>query len=313
MAAPTLFNYLEDVQTLLREQKQEHIDPQDIIKWVNRARREIALRTSCCRGITPIAGAVISASVTSGGAGYSLAPTVTITPPDYPSGQRPFPNGAQATASAITLGGAVSSVLINQGGSGYYLPTATITDPTGTGATVELKTSYVSKLVQGQEVYLFSDIDLSQFPGLDSVYYVESISILYAAQRYSLMVPSFSSYQAMIRQFTNQYQYVPFFAAQLAQGVSGSLFLSPLPSTAWQCEFVFRALPSDLIDDQSVEALPQPWTDSVVFYACHFGMLSLQNGNSARMYLELFNEYCHRHSVAARPGRKVNPYGRPVW
>lgn len=312
MTAPTLFTYMKDVQTLLRESKQDMVDPEDIIVWINRARREIALRTSCLRGITPIAGAVISASVTSGGHGYT-APTVTISPPDYPSGQRPFPNGDQATATATLSAGTISAVNVSYGGSGYYQPVVTITDPTGTGATATPATSYVSKLVQGQEVYLFSDINLSQFPGLDSVYYVESISILYAAQRYSLMVPSFSSYQAMIRQFTNQYQYVPFFAAQLAQGVSGSLFLFPLPSTSWQCEFVFRALPSDLIDDQSVEALPQPWTDSVVFYACHFGMLSLQNGNSARMYLDLFNEYVHRHSVAARPGRKPNPYGRPVW
>jgi hypothetical protein len=312
MAAPTLFTYLEDVQTLLREQKQQDIDPPDIIKWINRARREIALRTSCLRNITPIAGACISASVTSGGHGYT-APTVTITPPDYPSGVRPFPNGNQATATALTSAGTVSSVLISYGGSGYYAPSLSITDPTGTGAAATVQTSYVSKLVQGQEVYLFSDIDLSQLPGYDSVYYVESVSILYAAQRFSLMVPSFSSYQAMIRQFTNQYQYVPFFVAQLGQGTSGSLFMYPLPSTAWQCEMVFRALPQDLTDDQSVEAIPQPWTDGVAHFACFWGYMSLQNPNMARTHLELFEKFNHGYSVAARPGRKPNPYGRPAW
>jgi hypothetical protein len=311
MPTPTLFTYLDDVQTLLREQKQTQVDPADAIKWINRARREIALRTSCCRGITPIAGAVISASVTSGGTGYT-APTVTITPPDYPSGQRPFPNGAQATATAVLSAGKISSVLINYGGSGYYLPSATITDPTGTGATVTLATSYVSKLVQGQEVYLFSDIDLSSFPGLDSVYHVEAINILYAAQRYSLVVQSFSTYNALLRQFTNSYQYIPFFAAQLAQGTSGSLFLYPLPSAPWQAEMVFRALPSDLIDDQSVEAIPQPWTDGVAHFACYWGYLSLQNANMARMHLELFEKFNHGYSVAARPGRRPNPYGRPI-
>ncbi len=312
MSAPTLFTYVQDVQTLLRETKQDLIDPADINKWVNRARREIALRTSCLRIITPITGACISASVTSGGHGYT-APTVTISPPDYPSGMKPFPNGDQATATATLSAGTIAAVNITYGGAGYYLPVATITDPTGAGAAATPATSYVSKLVQGQEVYLFSDINLSQFPGFDSVYYVESISILYAAQRYSLMVPSFSSYQAMIRQFTNQYQYVPFFASQLSQGVNGSLFLFPLPSTAWQCEFVFRALPQDLIDDQSVEALPQPWTDAVAHFATYFGYLSLQNPNMARLHLELFEKFCHGYSVAARPGRKPNPYGRPVW
>jgi hypothetical protein len=311
MPAPTLFTYLSDVQTLLREQKQQEIDPPDIIQWINRARREIALRTSCCRGITPIAGACISASVVSGGHGYT-SPTVTITPPDYPSGMRPFPNGAQATATALTSAGTISSVLIGYGGSGYFLPSATISDPTGAGAAVTINTSYVSKLVQGQEVYLFSDIDLSQFPGLDSVYYVESISILYAAQRYSLVVQSFSTYNALLRQFTNSYQYVPFFAAQLAQGTAGSLFLYPLPSTNWQCEMVFRALPSDLTDDQSVEAIPQPWTDGIAHFACYWGYLSLQNPNMARMHLELFEKFNHGYSIAARPGRRPNPYGRPI-
>jgi hypothetical protein len=309
MAAPTLFTYLEDVQTLLREQKQQDIDPPDIIKWINRARREIALRTSCLRIITPITGACVTASVISGGHGYT-APTVTISPPDYPSGTKPFPNGAQATATALTSSGTISSVFFNYGGAGYYQPQVSITDPTGTGAVVSAQTSYVSQMQQGREVYDLSDVNLSIFPGIDSIYYIESISILYAAQRYSLVVPSFSSFQACYRQFTQQYQYTPFFAAQLGQGTSTSMFLYPLPSTNWQMEWVCRCLPQDLSDDQSVEAIPQPWTDSVVYFACHFGMLSLMNFNAARMYLELFDQYVHRHSVAARPGRKPNPYGR---
>ena len=312
MSSPTLFSYMKDAQTLLRESKQTEIDPEDLINWINRARREIALRTSCLRIITPITGACISASVTSGGHGYT-APTVTISPPDYPSGTKPFPNGDQATATATLSAGTIAAVNVTYGGAGYYIPVATITDQTGVGATAAVKTSFVNQMQQGREVYDLSDVNLSMFPGIDSIFYIESISILYAAQRYSLMVPSFSSYQAMVRQFTQQYEYTPFFAAQLGQGTSTSMFLFPLPSTNWQMEWVCRCLPQELIDDQSVEALPQPWTDSVVYFACHFGMLSLMNFNASRMYLDLFNEYCHRHSVAARPGRKVNPYGRPMW
>jgi hypothetical protein len=246
------------------------------------------------------------------GSGYT-APTVVISAPDYPSGTKPYPNGAQAVATAVLSAGAIQSIQIIFGGAGYYNPTVSIVDPTGTGATATLNTSFVNKMVQGQEVYSFGDVDLSMFPGVDSIYYIESVSVLYAAQRYSLMCPSFSSYQAMIRQFTNQYQYVPFFCAQLGQGVSGSLYLFPLPSTAWQMEFVARCLPSDLIDDQSVEVIPQPWTDAVAHFACYFGYLSLQNPNMARLHLDLFSQFTHGYSVAARPGRRTNPYGRPAW
>lgn len=305
-----LFTYLKDTQRLLREQKQGFVNPQDLIAYINRARREIAMRSQCIRVITPSSGAITGWTVTDGGTGYSNTPTLTITPPDFPSGVLPYPNGDQATAQAVVQGGVITTIDSTYGGSGYFQPQMMITDTTGTGATATPTLTFINELNLGQEVYPFSGIDLSMNPGCEAVYYVRSISIIYNNYRYSLPVYSFSIYQSMIRQYPYQYQYVPTFASQFGQGQNGSFYVYPLPSQTYQYELDCQCTPIDLIDDRSVEAIPQPWQDAVTFYACHLAFLELQNYNSAKAMLDLYEKFALRYSQYARVGRATNPYGR---
>ncbi|HWE37797.1 MAG TPA: hypothetical protein VG406_14610 [Isosphaeraceae bacterium] len=66
-------------------------------------------------------------TITSGGSGYTAAPTVTIAPP--PAG------GTQATATCTVSGGAVTGLTVTNAGSGYSVPpTFTFTGGGGTGA-----------------------------------------------------------------------------------------------------------------------------------------------------------------------------------
>lgn len=305
-----LFTYMKDTQRLLREQKQNYLNPQDLIAYINRARREIAMRSQCIRVLTPISGEITGWTVTDGGSGYSDTPTLTITTPDFPSGTGTYPTGAQATAQAIVQSGVITAIDSTYGGAGYFAPTMTITDTTGSGATATASLSFINELNQGQEVYPFSDIDLSQNPGCAAVYFVRSVSIIYNNYRYSLPVYAFSIYQAMIRQYPFQYQYVPTFASQFGQGVNGSFYVYPLPSQTYQYELDCQCTPSDLIDDLSVEAIPQPWQDAVAFYACHLAMTELQNYNAATYFLGLYEKFAQRFSDYARVGRVTNPYGR---
>jgi hypothetical protein len=311
----TLNDYLSDVQTFLADSNQEMIDPQDIIKYINRARREIALRTQCIRVLTPITGAVIGGSVVSSGSGYSSSPTITLTPPDFPSGQGPYPNGSQGTASVTVSGGSITSASVTYGGAGYWQPSFSITDATGHGASVTpiLNTfglGQINQLDQGREVYHFSRSDLSPFPGVLSVYAIQSVSILYSGFRYSLICYSFSTYQALIRLWAQQWQYVPCVCAQYGQGTNGSFYVYPIPSQAYQMEWDCYCLPQDLITDLSVEAIPDPWTDAVAYWAAHLCYLSIQNFNAAKFYEDMFNRRCLGYSNAARVSRVTNPYGR---
>jgi hypothetical protein len=304
-----LNKYLQGVQRLLREQKQDMLMPEDLIEYVNEGRRETAQRTQCVRRLTPISGSVVSAIVTAQGHGYT-APIVTITAPDFPSGQAPTPLGQQATALAEVLGGQIVAVNIQNGGSGYFEPIATIADPTGTGATITLQISPINQLNPGQEVYNFSSIYLGAFPGVLSIHSIKSVSLIYSNYRYSLPSYSFSTYQAMIRQYPFQYQYVPAFFSQLGQGDQGSLYMYPLPSQIYQYEADCFCTPADLIDDLSVDVIPRPWDDVVKYFAASLAYGELQNWNAARYYLDLYDKMTLRKSQYARPGRATNPYGR---
>ncbi len=305
-----LFEYLKQTQRFLREQKQEFINPENLISYVNRARREIALRTQCIRVLTPSSAQVLSATVVNGGTGYSNTPTLTITPPDFPSGYGANPNGLQATALPIIQSGVITAIDIQEGGSGYFQPTIEITDSTGIDATATLTVGPINQVTQGREVYKFSDIDLSLNPGCKSVFYIRSIAIIYANYRYVLPVYAFSEYQSKIRQYPFQYQYVPSFASQFGQGTAGSFYVYPLPSQTYQCEFDCLCLPQDLVSNYSVEAIPDPWTDAIPYMAASLGFAEIQQYNASRFYMDQYEKFALSYSNYTRVGRTINPYGR---
>lgn len=306
-----LNEYLQQTQRFLRDAKQEFLNPADLISYVNRARRETAMRAQCVRRLTPIAGQIVSWSVTNAGSGYTGTPTLTITAPDFPSGTGPFPNGSQATAAAIVSGGTISGIDSTYGGYGYFQPQMTIVDSTGVDATAEPVMSSINQLVEGQEVYNFSDVDVSMWPGVQSIYWVQSVSIIFSNYRYSLPMYSFSVYQSQIRQYTpNQYQYVATFASQYGQGTDGSIYMYPPPSQFYQMEWDCLCLPSDLMTNGSDEAIPNPWRDAVSYFAAALAYEELQNLNAANYYYAQFDKRLGRYSQYARPGRVTNPYGR---
>jgi hypothetical protein len=196
-------------------------------------------------------------------------------------------------------------------GAGYYQPQFIINDPTGSGAAATPNLSFINQLVLGQEAYPFSQVSLSStvFPGVASIYSIRSVSLIFSNYRFSLPCYSFSVYQARIRNYPLQYQYVPAVCAQYGQGTNGSFYMYPIPSQSYQLEWDCFCLPSDLNTDTDYEALPGPWTDAVPYFMAHLCYLELQNGNKARGYLDLFDRQMNRYSIAARPGRATNPNG----
>lgn len=305
----TLFQYMKDVTRLLRDSNQELLNPGDLIEYINRARREIAMRSECLRVLPPTSGAVQAITVTNGGSGYTN-PTVTVSAPDTPAGGPLYPGGSQATAVATVSAGVITNIDVTYGGSSYFQPLVTITDATGTGATATAVVSPILTLNTQQEVYYFKDIPLTNFPGYKEVYAVRSVSLIYANYRYSLPMYAFSTYQAMIRQYPFQYVFVPTMCSQFGQGASGSLYFYPLPAQSYQLEIDCQCWPQDLLTDQDVEAIPDPWTQAVAWLAAHYCYLELQNLNAANYYMGLVNDYMVRYRRAATPGRVSNPYGR---
>ncbi len=183
----TLFDHLKQCQRFIRDARMELIDPGDLISYINQARREVAMRAQCIRRLPLIYGSIVSIPIPVV-TGWTGPVTVAITPPDSPSGTLPFPNGAQAIATALVMGGAITDVEVTYGGDGYFQPVATFTDAVGHTATSNCKTTVLNTLNEGQEVYPFSGINLQAFPGCQSVFSIRSVSIIYSNYRYSLPV-----------------------------------------------------------------------------------------------------------------------------
>jgi len=298
------------VQRLVRDQRQDFLEPLDLTAYVNKARRDIAGQTKCLRIVPPITGQIINYSIVNAGSGYHAGSvTVSITGPDFPSGRSPFPLGDQATASASINNGTISQIVGIYGGAGYFQPQVSIVGP-GANASVTPIMSRMNTLVQGQEAYPFANIDLSQFPGYGGVNEVLSVQVIYANYRYTIPKYAWTIYQSYIRQYPFQYQYVPTFCSQLEQGASGVLYFYPFPSQTFQMEWDCICFPQDLTTNLSVEAIPTTWQDAIPFYAAYLAYLELQNFNSARAMLEQYDRHVTRYSGFARSGAIVNPYGR---
>ena len=304
-----LFAYMQQTQRLLREQTQGMLDASDLIAYINLARREIALRTQSVRVLPATSGSITGVSITAAGTGYTSA-SATITAPDYPNGLPGNPSGVQAALGPVTISsGSITTIPVTTAGSGYFQPSITITGA-GTGATAAPILSPILQTVYNQEVYPFTTADLTAFPGVNSIFAVHSVSIIYAGYRYSIPQYSFTDYQSQIRNYPRQYTFVPSVCCQFGQGASGSLYMYPLPGAAYQMEWDCFCLPNDLAGDSDVEALPSPWTDLIPYFAAHLAYLELQNTSTAAFYLQRYEDLCHRYSSYARPGRRVNPYGR---
>jgi hypothetical protein len=304
-----LFEYAKQVRRFLKDPRMQHIDEPDIWSYVNRARREVALRSQSIRRVPPIAGSILEIQVLNPGSGYTN-PNVVISTPDSPSGALPNAGGGQARATAQQIAGQISNVSVVYGGDGYFQPSAAITDPTGTGVQLQVITTPINVTQIFQESYNFSDFPVSQFPGVKSVFAVIETSVIYANYRYSLPYYAFSVYQSMIRQYPRQYYYVPTMHTQFGQGTNGNLLMYPIASQQYQFEVDCLCLPVDLVSDNDYEALPEPWTDSVPYFAASLCYEEIQNLNAAAYYQKKYDDFVHKYSAYARPGRINNVYGR---
>ena len=114
----------------------------------------------------------------------------------------------------------------------------------------------------------------------------------------------------MVRNYVSTFQDVPGIAAQYGQGVSGSLYLYPVPNAPYTMEWDCTCLPAVLASDTDVEMLPYPWTDAVPYFAaylCYNG--AGRNADADRMW-QLYDRFGKRGRAFSQRSLTVNPYSR---
>lgn len=271
-----LFDYQQQVQRLVGyDESSQDYSLDDLGVYINMARRQVAAQGECVRWLTPAGGAVESIDVQLPGSNYTN-PIVVVSPPDAPTGALPFPSGNQAVATAQVSAGAITNISVSNGGDGYFQPQADIIDPTGSGAVLVPKViASVNRTHVGQEIYNFVDIDLGPDSGVKAILSVRNITIIWANLQYTIQMMSVSKYMKTIRSYSRGYQMYPQWGCQFGQGEIGTVRLFPVPDQEYAMQWDCLVVPADLVDDQSFEAIPDPWRDAVPFYAAYMAILGM--------------------------------------
>ena len=79
--------------------------------------------------------------------------------------------------------------------------------------------------------------------------------------------------------------------AQQGQGDQGTVYFYPLPATAFTATIDIAAFPAPLVDDTTPDAIPNPFTLAVPYYAAYLAYLSAQRTQDAQGMYSLYRQY----------------------
>jgi hypothetical protein len=92
--------------------------------------------------------------------------------------------------------------------------------------------------------------------------------------------------------------------AQYGQGVTGTIWVDPIPDSAYILNADCVCVPIKLIDDTTVEGIPYPWTDAIPYFAAYLALLSAQaparTADADRM-LARYEEFVQRARQFSNP------------
>lgn len=104
----------------------------------------------------------------------------------------------------------------------------------------------------------------------------------------------------------------PGFYAQYGFGVTGSIFLAPIPSQEQPMELDCACQVFPLQTDDDPEAIQYPWVDAVPFYAAWLCLLQQQRREDAAAMLQMFAAELPFAASVVAPQLVQSPYGAVV-
>lgn len=273
--------YRQNVVDILNDPNNAFYTVASLNRWINRARAQVAKRGQCIRLLTPGAASVTGFVQGAAGSGYSSPPTVTVSGPDMIQG----PSFVTATGTAVLSGNTVASITLNVAGTGYVkAPTVTLTGGGGgTGASFTATLGPHWTTTAGVEVYTFAQaLAALNNAAVKGVIDILSISVAYSGTKMTLDECSFAEMQAYLRSYTMGQSY-PAAWAKYGQGESGTLYLAPIPSDTYAVEADCICTPVDLVDDTTVDLIPDGWDEPVYYYAAFLAYQNASKNDDAKM------------------------------
>jgi hypothetical protein len=290
-AFSTLATYISQVQQLIHDTAAIDFSTSDLTSFINNARNRVALDfhnvrylfgNGCLPAGTetlPIAGGIYGLTIVNGGANY-VSPVIGI-------GGPATSGGITATATAVVSGGVITQVNMTNWGAGYaFVPSVVVTDAGGgTGAT----------LVPMVGLLIFD---------------INSISVLWGSQRYTLGWLPFTQFQAFCRANPTLRRQPSVWTTFTEQNL---LFVYPIPDQAYLADFDVMGLTQPLQSPTDVDTqIFLPISDCVQYYAAYLALLKLQNFEQADYYQKKYNERAGE-MIRTKQDRRIPNIYRNAW
>lgn len=94
---------------------------------------------------------------------------------------------------------------------------------------------------------------------------------------------------------------IPTVWAQQTQGVTGNVWVWPTPSAPASLISDATWLPVPLVDDSTIEAIPQPWTDVIPYFAAYLALLQAQRLQDAQSLGGLYSKFIQSSRLGVTP------------
>lgn len=283
----SLSQYITEVRRMLHDAAGNFWSDTDLTAYINAARDRLVRDTGCLRYIKQVNflqnvetftlsqlpnGYLDSVVITGGGSGYTSAPNVTISAPSSAL-------GVQATAVAVLSGDSVASIAVTNPGSGYSTTPTVVIDGSATG-----------------------DAVLGQTPSriLDTL----NVNLYWGNSRVPLLYRPWTQFNAELRYWQN---YIGRPVAFSYHG-QGTIYIQPVPDQTYVAELDTVYLPNELVNDNSIEVLNDPYTSCVKYYAAYLAKYQEQSYGEAEIFQAQYAKQIQAVLNSVFTRRMYSPY-----
>lgn len=180
-------------------------------------------------------------------------------------------------------------------------------------------------LVQGVQSYLFSAATFVASPAAQPIVGLAGVANIRSCRLVLFSVnPQGQAGQRRVsirawEWFQNYYlasniptQGPPVVASRLQPGITGTLWVASAqggpPDQAYTLNLDAVAYPIPLVTDATVEALPNPWTEAVQYYAAYLALLNAQRNSDADAMFARYEVFERRGTQMTTPSRTPGKY-----
>ena len=151
----------------------------------------------------------------------------------------------------------------------------------------------------------------AQNTGVKAIIDVLDVSVSWGATRPTLNWMPWGDLQALARSYNVGVTSFPFAWACQGDGTRGKVFLFPIPSQGGvngEMEWDVICIPTDLVDNDSYDAIPESFQDAIKFRAVALAMLASQRYLDAQIHTQMFLSELGVDRASAKLGAVADYY-----